>query len=204
MACVYCHIRKDNNEPFYVGIGKTKDRAYALGHHSRNDWHKNIVRKYGINVYVIADDLSWEIAKKWEIIWIKALRNSDYNLVNLTNGGEGVLGLRMSDESRKKMSEAKKGKPSPKIGYSLSEEARRKISASLKGKGPSIEARSKGSAIRRKKIVCVTDGNKFNSVTEAANFYNLKNVGLISAVCNGKRKTAAQGRIFKYLSEVFI
>jgi len=41
MACVYCHIQKDTNEPFYIGIGKTKTRAYLFGG-NRSDWHKRV------------------------------------------------------------------------------------------------------------------------------------------------------------------
>lgn len=40
----------------------------------------------------------------------------------------------VSDETRRKMSEAKKGKPSPKRGIPLSEETKKKISESRKGK----------------------------------------------------------------------
>jgi len=46
------------------------------------------------------------------------------------------FGKKMSEEARRKMSEAKKGKPSPFKGKTLSEEAKRKISESKKGQVP--------------------------------------------------------------------
>jgi hypothetical protein len=46
-----------------------------------------------------------------EQLWIKTYREKGANLTNHTDGGEGAVGLRMSDETRKKMSEAHKNSP---------------------------------------------------------------------------------------------
>ena len=46
-----------------------------------------------------------------ETKWIAHHRGAGANLVNSTDGGEGVVGLKFSQESRLKMSLAKKGKP---------------------------------------------------------------------------------------------
>ena len=45
-------------------------------------------------------------------------------------------GKKQTDEARRKMSEAKKGKPSPRKGHSMSDEQKRKISESKKGQVP--------------------------------------------------------------------
>ena len=103
MACVYVHFRENTNEPFYVGIGKNKARAYKLNHHSRTKWHKNIVKKHGVSISIVADDIDWNLACFWEIRWIKALKNSGYELVNLTDGGEGPLGRKHSPATIAKM-----------------------------------------------------------------------------------------------------
>lgn len=50
---------------------------------------------------------------------------------------ENMRGKTHSAEARKKMSEAKRGKPSPKKGSKLSEEQKAKISASLKARNQS-------------------------------------------------------------------
>lgn len=49
---------------------------------------------------------------------------------------------------------------------------------------------------KKKKIICVTDGNKFNSVNEASEFYNIPRRS-ISNVLSGTRKRV-YGLIFKY------
>jgi hypothetical protein len=43
--------------------------------------------------------------------WIKVYREKGASLTNHTDGGEGTAGLKMSDETRKKMSEAHKNSP---------------------------------------------------------------------------------------------
>ena len=86
MAYVYCHIKADDGEPFYVGMGKTKTRPWNMS--ARSDWHKNIVSKHGVRVEIIIDEIDWDSALWWEVRWIKALKSSGYNLVNLTDGGE--------------------------------------------------------------------------------------------------------------------
>ena len=50
---------------------------------------------------------------------------------------ESMRGRIHSPETRKKMSEAKRGKPSPKKGSKISEEQKAKISASLKARNQS-------------------------------------------------------------------
>lgn len=50
----------------------------------------------------------WVAREKW---WIKKFRDDGENLLNLTDGGEGLAGHRFSDEHRRKISGAlKKGK----------------------------------------------------------------------------------------------
>lgn len=93
MPYLYCHFRKDIGEPFYVGIGREKNRAYKLNHHSRTQYHKNIVKKHGIKISLISEFMDWETTCFWEKIWIKSLRESGYKIANLTNGGDGTLGV---------------------------------------------------------------------------------------------------------------
>jgi len=53
---------------------------------------------------------------------------------NFTEGGDGTTGYKHTLDTRKKMSESRKGKNSPNYGKTRPEETRRKISKSLKGK----------------------------------------------------------------------
>lgn len=80
-------------EPFYVGIGNKVSRAHTLTHHSRTQFHRNIVNKHGAKVEILLGDVDWSVAQFWEIRWIKALREAGYFLANLTAGGDGTLGI---------------------------------------------------------------------------------------------------------------
>ena len=90
-------------------------------------------------------------------------------------------GKKLSDKARKNISEAKKGKPSPRKGMHLSEETKRKMSKANKGK----------SAPNRSKVICITTGETFDSQTEASNHYKVAHSG-ISNCCRGKYKHAGE------------
>lgn len=96
MACVYQHIRLDKNEVFYIGIGKSHKRAYSQK--SRNKHWVNIINLLNGNftVEILFDNISWKEATLKEIELISNIGRKDLklgNLVNLTNGGEGTLGI---------------------------------------------------------------------------------------------------------------
>lgn len=93
MAFVYAHLEADTGNPFYIGMGEKKIRPWQMNHHSRSGWHRNVVKKHGVRVEIIADGLDWETAQWWEIKWIKAFRDTEYRLVNQTNGGDGTTGI---------------------------------------------------------------------------------------------------------------
>jgi len=154
--CLYLHTTLDN-KIFYVGIGRIK-RAYSKC--NRNTYWHNIVNKYGYNVTILVESLTWEEACNLEIKMIafygRRIPNSDnlnYGcLVNMSDGGEGAKGKIVSVESRKKMSESAKKKPTVSIesrkkmsesqkkrtsyakGFKHSEEARKKMSETRKGR----------------------------------------------------------------------
>lgn len=76
-----------------------------------------------------------------EIFWIRSYMSnrslySKINGLNLTNGGEGTLGLKLSEEARLKMSILKKGKPAYNKGKSMSKEQIEKLKKSHKGQIP--------------------------------------------------------------------
>jgi len=85
--------------------------------------------KYGEDNFEfrIIEECEDEILSEREILWIKKYRELGKNLYNFTDGGEGMSGWKHSEETKKKMSEARKGK-------SPSEEHKKKISESLKGR----------------------------------------------------------------------
>jgi len=107
MAIVYLHKRKDNNEVFYIGIGKNEKRAYTK--HKRTEYWQKITSKYGYFVEITHNSLIWEEACCIEKYLINFWRdNSASEICNFTDGGEGTLGFSLSENSRKKLSDTQK------------------------------------------------------------------------------------------------
>jgi hypothetical protein len=105
MAYVYRHIRLDKNEPFYIGIGAHLKRAYEKT--KRNKFWYNVVAKTEYNVEILFYDLTWEEAAKKEKEFIKLYgkrNNKTGPLVNITDGGDGILGFRHSEDTKRKIS----------------------------------------------------------------------------------------------------
>jgi len=143
MAYVYKHTRIDNNEIFYIGIGGSEnnyDRAYTK--HGRNRYWKRIAGKTNYNVEIIEDNLSWEAACELEKYWIKFYGRFDLKegtLVNMTDGGDGILNI--SDEVKNKISKAHKGKKLSKEHINKLKESHMGIVSGNKGKQHSEETK---------------------------------------------------------------
>jgi hypothetical protein len=139
MAYLYRHIRLDKNVPFYIGIGIDSSYSRANSKKSRNDHWNKIVNKTDYEVEILFEHDDYDFIKEKEIEFIALHGRSDLGLgtlCNLTNGGDGCLGLVHSDEAKLKMSIPNKGKI-------ISEEQRRKVSEFHKGKVTSEETKRK-------------------------------------------------------------
>jgi len=139
MAYVYRHIRLDKNEPFYIGIGSDNEYKRANTNTRRNKHWINI-SKFGYEVDILFDDLTWDEACVKEKEFISLYGRKDKNkgsLCNLTDGGDGCLGriVTFSEESKRKMSEARKGKKP----YIITDEIRKNLSIAAKKRGISKE-----------------------------------------------------------------
>jgi len=142
MAIVYQHIRKDTNQIFYIGIGKTSKRAFTTK--GRNKLWNNIVKKTNYNIEIIYDNLSWEDACLKEKELISKYGRIDLKtgiLTNMTDGGDGLSN--MSEEFKINMSKIKLGKHSPRKGIKLSEETKQKLRQYNLGKKLSEETKRK-------------------------------------------------------------
>jgi hypothetical protein len=167
---IYRHL-KPNGEVFYIGIAKLKSRPYSK--ENRNKWWYNIVNKYGYEVQILKTDLTWKDACELEQILIAHYGRKDLGLgplVNLTDGGEGVLGLKgnightgkkHSEETKKRISEIKKGTPPPNKGIPMSQTQKDKL------KGPR-------KTIINRLVLNLETGIYYDSITEAADSLNLK------------------------------
>ena len=147
---VYIHLQASTGKPFYVGKGRGK-RAWSVK--SRNSYWHNVVGKYGLEVHIVASNLTEKEALALEVSTIALIGLE--NLTNMTAGGEGSSGLSPSIETRCKISAANRN-PSQETrelkrlaatGRKLSEKSREKLSASKRN--PSAETRLKMSAGRR-------------------------------------------------------
>lgn len=98
----------------------------------------------------------------------------------------------MPHEARMKISKALSGKNSPMYGKSKTIETRIKISESRKGKSLG------GDNHWAKKVLCVTTGEVFESLSDAGRKYNIS-VPNITACCKGRRKRAG-GMEWEYSS----
>ena len=112
MAYIYKHIRLDTNDVFYIGIGFDNTGKYRRAYRNgRNDIWEKIVKKTNYVVEIVEDGLTDEEVIEREKYWIKYYGRINLNegtLSNLTNGGEGAIGLIHSDETKRKISEAGK------------------------------------------------------------------------------------------------
>lgn len=138
----------DGHSIRYVGItsGKPQVRLYHHKYDARRGLSRPLhhwIRKHGTDnivmthlAYVAVEDL-----KAVECWWIAYLRSLNYNLLNLTDGGEGTCGWVPSEETRRRIGDANrgklKGKKSRRTYTPLSDEQREKMSIALTGKpGP--------------------------------------------------------------------
>jgi len=155
---VYFHINLVSNEVFYVGKGKDK-RAWSKT--NRNQHWKNVVNKYGYRVDIIHENLSEKRAFEWEKLYISMFNRK--NLVNLTDGGEGMSGFKFTDQQKQKLSDSHKGQKH-------SEERKQKISNSNKGRIVTEETREKLSQSNKGRIVTeetrkkMSDSQKGNQI----------------------------------------
>lgn len=172
---LYRHIRLDKYEPFYVGIG-TKSGEDAIKYNlysraftdfERNDIWYNIVNHTEWKVEILFESNDYEFIKKKEIELIKLYGRIKFNtgtLANITEGGDGVKGWIPSEETRKKIGDANRGKKRSKEMIEAQ---------TIKQYKPILQYDLDGNFIR-----------EWPSSKEAAIFYNSNNGDLCNA-CKG-------------------
>lgn len=138
---LYRHIRLDNNQVFYIGIGtKSKkavfseyERAYSK---TRSKFWTKIVDKTDYKIEIILESNDYDFINSKEIEFISLYGRRDLkkgSLCNLTDGGSGLKNYKISQETRNKISISSKGRPSPNKGRCWDEHFKKRISESLKG-----------------------------------------------------------------------
>lgn len=105
----------------------------------RTNWIKSLAAQGLTPVMEVLNEVAESDWPQWEVAWIEFFRESDFDLVNGNNGGEGgQTGKTFSPESRVKISVALTGNVNAK-GVKASEETRAKLRLSKLGeKNPSF------------------------------------------------------------------
>lgn len=217
---VYKHTNKINNK-VYIGI--TSRTAQERWGHNGNNYSTSphffsAIHKYGWDNFeheILFEELTKEEACSKEKELIKEYKANDRRFgYNQTDGGECFT---LNEDTRRKMSLAMMGNKNG-LGKSCSEEKKRKISEAQKGKIISAETRRRQSAAAKKrkhtpqsketkeklrnsyprmrKVYCVETDIVYKSVHECARQLGL-GASHVSAVCRGKYKTA-KGFHLKY------
>jgi group I intron endonuclease len=155
---VYCWLNRANGKVYVGGAFVSlagRLRNYRLGFARGKCHNRHLLfarNKYGAKAFVFrvlercpADDVATR-----EAYWIKKLRAADRRYgYNVCHFGANRAGVPHTEESCRKMSAAKKGKPSGREGTNHSEETKAKISESKRGVPLSAETKAKMSATRK-------------------------------------------------------
>jgi group I intron endonuclease len=213
-------------------IGKTirsleyrlKQHLYDKSNTKRINWIKSLKKKGLLPIIEELEECTWENSSPYEIYWISQFRTWGFNLTNMTEGGDGYLGLKFSEEVLKTLSEKQKhwqnthvhpmkGKKRPREfvertannrrGKKLSGEALENVTKGNQGRRVPKWGMEKGMELHKRKIVQLDRNhnfiNEFNSILEA--FISIKGYskseGSICKCCKGKQPTAFN-YIWKY------
>ena len=213
---VYKHTRLDTNEPFYIGIGNKKDfgRAYEFKQSKRNVIWWKIFLKTDIQVEIVFENLTKDEAASKEKELIKKYGRKDLNegsLCNMTDGGDGTFNHKISEETRKKISESKIGSKNPQFGKKQSKELIEKRFRNIIGRSRSKESKKTQSLATIKsgqakevdvfKYETNEYVGRFYAISEACRvlgFHYLNSKAV--AVANGKRNHT-KGYVFRYVNE---
>ena len=175
---IYC-IKNTINNKEYIGLTtrtlehRWKQHIYESNKKDSWEWNTplgNAIKKYGedsFQVFVLEECSSETEMKKREIDLIKERKSlASETGYNLTLGGDGRLGYKLSEETKRKIGEGNKGKtytaeslekmsvaakkrsvgkPSPMDGKKHTEESKQKIISFLTGRKHSEESKRKRS-----------------------------------------------------------
>lgn len=209
MYTVYKHINKLNGKVYIGQTALTVERRWRNGKGYKIGIFRKAIEKYGWDNFehiIIKEGLTKEEANLLESSLIKEYKELGMSY-NITDGGEGALGYKHTEETRKKMSLRNRGKRVPehvKVMVSarfkdipLTDEHKIKISIALKGKAKSEEAKLKMKLNHNyhdlvEIIKCDKEGNIiciYPSIADASRDTGVLQTH-ISRCARGKRKSA--------------
>lgn len=141
----------------------------------------NARKKYGVDSFktsILDVVKTQDESNEMETYYIKLFNTKTPNGYNLTDGGEGSTGYNISDETRKRISEATKGENNPFYGKHhteetieklknrvITDETRKKISEAAKGR-PSAFKGKHHTEETKKRLSEIKKGRHFSIATE--------------------------------------
>lgn len=163
---IYILIDPETQQVRYVGKTKNPSRRYNqhISECSKIKSHKNnwifSLKKKGIKPEMIlideCDTDNWIFFEQW---YIELFKSWNFNLTNLTIGGEGSIGHTPSKETIEKRSKKLKGKK-------RSSEFCNKISEIVKGRKYSDEIKRKASIAAKKRGISLENRLKMNKAKQ--------------------------------------
>lgn len=147
---VYVHRRGDTGEVFYVGKGSGNRHRRPFG---RNRYWRRVAEKYGWKDEIVAHFYEEPDALEFERALIAEHRSAGIPLANITEGGEGAIGLVHTESAKAKMAAAARGRVTPP-------DVRQKLSEALKKRVMSDEHRRRLSEANRRRFASVEERRK--------------------------------------------
>jgi len=138
MVFIYVLKEPDTGVVRYVGKSTNPKRRFRTHintsgkkRNHKECWISSLLDKGLKPIMEVIDEVPEEHGKQWEVAWIAFFKESECDLVNGTLGGDGS---NPSVETRKKMRQAKLGKPGPWLGKKRYPETVEKMRAGNRGK----------------------------------------------------------------------
>lgn len=188
MYTVYMHEHKENGKK-YIGITCQdvykrwgNGRCYKIG-----SYFRRAIDKYGWDMFrhqILYTDLSYQDACRLEAELIAKYRTNEreYGYNNSSGGEKGALGNHhaLSEETKAKMSKAKRGVSRPKHHRRPPEKT--------------IQELKTYNESRKKTIVCIETGEEYSSLREASRITGI-NVTCLSLNCKGASRQTYAGKL---------
>ena len=192
--CTYAHYTP-SGALFYIGKG-SEFRSTTKKNRNKK-WHEVVSKAGGFKAVILAKWYSEKEALDHEKFLIETFRMMGHSIVNITSGGQGVSGLKHTDQIKKSLSEISltNGSVERCKAMAIDPIMIEKRRASAIGKKRTLESKQKMAEAKQYKLrsieVC---GQSFPSLTEFAR--------LVGAYSTTIRRWVNDGKLCK-LEEVY-